>query len=159
MIGELQSSGTSIETTTGQRPLSLRSSSDVDIASGAGRHVMMRGGSIILDASRSVTLSGEGGEFEVGWNRDMTLASTGGSFSTGGLRLSGGTVESVDVNSGMHLVSARNVDVSSGLGRDVVIRSGGGVSLTAGGVMSLTGRRIALRTGWNNDMRGVPVGG
>ena len=115
---------------------------DVEIAAGAGHDVRMSGADVLISSERATRVEARSIELTTGWNGDISVDPVGGAFATGQMQISGSRIVSTDPASGMRLSSNNDIELMPGVGRDVVVSSGGLVVSTSGST-SISSRSIS----------------
>merc|ERR1719440_2162742 len=138
--------------------LSVRSGEDVSIAAGAGKDVMVSGGSVEVSSARTTSISGQQIQLASGWNQEIALDAAGGFVRMGAVKVSGSRVGTDDAMHGMAMRSGEDVEVAAGLGGDVVM-SGGAVSMSAVKSVDVSAGSIGLSTEWAGRITVAPSGG
>merc|ERR1740117_2152434 len=157
-VGALGISGSTVASTDAMAGLRMRSAEDVEIAAGAGQDVRLSGADVVILSARSTRVEARSIELATGWNGDVAMNNAGGALATGQLRLSGGGVASGDSMRGFSMGSARDIELLPGVGRDVIVSSGGFGVMTTGST-SIASRSISMSVAWNEDIQMMPQGG
>ena len=157
-VGALGISGSTVASTDVMSGLRMRSAEDVQIAAGAGQDVRLSGADVVILSDRSTRVEARSIELSTGWNGDVAMNNAGGALATGQLRFSGSGVASGDSMRGFSMGSARDIELLPGVGRDVIVSSGGFGVMTTGST-SIASRSISMSVAWNEDIQMMPRGG